>query len=243
MTELETIEYAKMFIDKMANGIDPITDKPVPEQDTINNVRISRCLFFVSDVLRRVIENGGTEHRAIGPSQHMKKVPFALTAEQAARFAYSEQPLKISEIVRRINSLIDTDTMAPLSVTSVTGWLVGIGLLEQKQTADGHTAKTPTEEGKACGITTVLRSNRSSTYETVCYDVNAQHFLLDNLDAIIAARAGRTDMQGQPWSEEDNRILVEQFGKGAALKEIAAALRRTAGAVRAHAEKLGLIKP
>lgn len=243
MTELETIEYAKMFIDKMANGIDPITDKPVPEQDMVNNVRISRCLFFVSDVLRRVIENGGTERRAIGPSQRVKKVPFALTEEQSARFAYSEQPLTISEIVHRINSLIDADTMVPLSVTSVTGWLVGMGLLEQKQTEGGHTAKIPTGEGKACGITSVLRSNGASVYETVCYDVNAQHFLLDNLDAIIAARAGRTDMQGQPWSEEDNRILVEQFGKGAALKEIAAALRRTTGAVRAHAEKLGLIKP
>ena len=243
MTELETIDSAKMYIEKMANGIDPITDKPVPEQDMINNVRISRCLFFVSDVLRRVIENGGIGHDAERIAPCVKKVPFALTQEQSARFAYSDQPLRISEIVRRINSLIDADTMALLSVTSVTGWLVGIGLLEQKQTADGHTAKTPTEEGKACGITSVLRSNGASVYETVCYDVNAQHFLLDNLDAIIAARAGRTDMQGQPWSEEDNRILVEQFGKDAALKEIAATLRRTTGAVRAHAEKLGLIKP
>ena len=242
MTELETIEYAKMFIDKMANGIDPITDKPVSEQEMINNVRISRCLFFVSDVLRRVIENGRVEHGTVH-AKRIKKAPFALTEEQSARFAYSEQPLTISEIVRRINSLIDADTTDPLNVTSVTGWLVGMGLLEQQQTADGHTAKMPTEKGKACGISSVLRSNGLSSYETVCYDVNAQHFLLDNLDAIIAARAGRTDMQGQPWNEEDNRVLAEQFGKGVALKEIAATLRRTVGAVRARAEKLGLINP
>lgn len=33
MTELETIERAKMYLDKMANGIDPLSDKPVPETD------------------------------------------------------------------------------------------------------------------------------------------------------------------------------------------------------------------
>ena len=32
---------------------------PDNEDDVINNVRISRCLFYVSDVLRQVIENGG----------------------------------------------------------------------------------------------------------------------------------------------------------------------------------------
>ena len=59
MTELEKIERARMYIDKLANGINPIDDTVVPDGDIINNVRLSRCLFFVSDVLRQVIENGG----------------------------------------------------------------------------------------------------------------------------------------------------------------------------------------
>ncbi len=53
MTELEKIEYAKSFIDKLANGINPIDDTPVKDDDAINNVRLSRCFFFVSDVLSR----------------------------------------------------------------------------------------------------------------------------------------------------------------------------------------------
>ena len=47
MTELEKIVYAKTFIDKLANGINPINDTPIPEGDTVNNVRLSRCFFFV----------------------------------------------------------------------------------------------------------------------------------------------------------------------------------------------------
>lgn len=36
MTELETIQRAKMYMDKLANGINPIDDTRVPEDDTIN---------------------------------------------------------------------------------------------------------------------------------------------------------------------------------------------------------------
>lgn len=55
MTELEKIERAKMYMDKLANGINPIDDTMAPDDDLINNVRLSRCFFFVSDVLRQVM--------------------------------------------------------------------------------------------------------------------------------------------------------------------------------------------
>lgn len=59
MTEKEKIAYAKTFIDKLANGINPIDDSPVSESDVVNNVRIARCFFFVSDILRQAIESDG----------------------------------------------------------------------------------------------------------------------------------------------------------------------------------------
>ena len=56
MTNLEIMQHAKEYLDKLARGIDPLTGCEVPEGEIINNVRISRCLFYVSDVLRQVIE-------------------------------------------------------------------------------------------------------------------------------------------------------------------------------------------
>ena len=58
-TELDTIKHAKEYIDKLANGIDPFTDKPVPDDDIVNNVKLSRCFFYISGILDKVIENGG----------------------------------------------------------------------------------------------------------------------------------------------------------------------------------------
>ena len=72
MTDLETMQRAKMYLDKLANGINPLTDQPASDSDCINQVRISRCLFYVSDLLRKVIENGGN----IGKTEKVKKQPF-----------------------------------------------------------------------------------------------------------------------------------------------------------------------
>ena len=46
MTELETLERAKMYIDKLANGVNPLDDSTVPENDIVNNIRLSRCFFL-----------------------------------------------------------------------------------------------------------------------------------------------------------------------------------------------------
>ena len=71
MTELEKIERAKMYMDKLANGINPIDDSVVPDEDIVNNVRLSRCFFFVSDVLRQIIEHSGIESE-----KKAKKLPL-----------------------------------------------------------------------------------------------------------------------------------------------------------------------
>ena len=56
MTEQEKLQRAKDCIDSLANGLNPLDGTPVPEQDIVNNVKISRCLFFVSNVLRKQLD-------------------------------------------------------------------------------------------------------------------------------------------------------------------------------------------
>ena len=63
MTELETMIRAESYIRKMADGINPITNEPAADDDMVNNVRITRCLYYVSDILRQVIDNDGVIRR------------------------------------------------------------------------------------------------------------------------------------------------------------------------------------
>ncbi|MBE6651327.1 MAG: hypothetical protein E7613_08450 [Ruminococcaceae bacterium] len=182
MTELEKIEYAKSFIDKLANGINPLDDSPIPDNDIANNVRLSRCFFYVSDILRQVVENGGVH--PIKTAKRGKK-EFALTDEERERIQISDIPLSVSEISNHLNTLIELETTKKISATSINNWLLSLQLLEAVVQPNGKTKKLPTEQGKELGIFTEERTGQYGTYISVLFSSAAQQFIYDNIDAII----------------------------------------------------------
>ncbi len=244
MTELEKMQRAKMYLDKLANGVDPLTDQPVSDSDCINQVRISRCLFYVSDVLRRVIENGGN----ISAVEKAKKQSFSITHDTLKRFPISITPIPVSEITKRINELVDPQAMTKLKYTSITTFLMQSGFLFETQAGDGQKFKSPTEQGKAIGIATEERTGQSGTYRVTVYNKAAQEFILDNIDAIIElnsqkrSSANQAEYQGQPWTATFDEALVDLFKKDAPIPEIAVTLKRTEGSIHARLKKLGLIE-
>ena len=59
MNELEKLQRARMYINKLANGIDPLNGQSIESDSLLNNVRLSRCFFYVAEVLDSVIANNG----------------------------------------------------------------------------------------------------------------------------------------------------------------------------------------
>lgn len=185
MTELEKMEYAKSVIEKLAYGINPLDDTSIQEDHILNNVQLSRCLFYVSDLLRQVIANGGTEKKK-GELRN-----FELSEEKAAEFPYSESPIPISEIAKRLNALIADENMKKISYKDLTNWLLSIGLLEEQKAYDGRIVKRPTEQGGDMGIFTELRTGAKGPYTVVVYNKEAQAFMIDNLSAVVAMKYGK----------------------------------------------------
>ena len=235
MTELETLERAKMYMEKLANGINPIDGSAIPDEDIVNNVRLSRCFFYVADVLRQVIDNGG-----VTPQKKAKKEPFALPVDKRNGFSFSDVPLTISEIVKNINELVSDENMAKLTTPMVTDWLVSINILVNEMNADGKPAKRPSPQGFSLGIGVDNRTSINGPYSVVVYDREAQHFIIDNLDAALDAYRAKTENQGQPWAPEHDRCLLDLHQKGVPVSEIAITLKRNSGAVRARLKKLGI---
>ena len=197
MTELETIRRAKMYMDKLAKGINPINDTQVPENDTLNNVRLSKCFAFVSDILQRVVENGGLPQPALATSV---KGTFCLPELRKKEFTFSDEPIPISEITKRINALIDVNTMQKITYQQIRAWLATNGILEDATTISGGRTKHPTDLGKSMGIFTERRTGADGEYQVVLYDKSAQQFILDNIDAIIPMRivTESPEMRGKP---------------------------------------------
>ena len=181
MTELEKIVYAKSFIDKLADGINPVDDTPVPEGDVVNNVRLSRCFFYVPDILRQVIENKG-----VCKTRKKKKLPFSITYEKLSKYQFSSYPISVTEIVKHINELVDTENMTALKYSDIVNYLIQIDFLRNEKKADGKHRKVPTEEGMRIGIFTEMRTGLNGQYMAVLYNREAQQFIIDNMDAIMA---------------------------------------------------------
>ena len=176
MTELEKIAYAKMFIDKLANGINPLDDTKIKDEELINNIRISRCFFYVSDILRQVIDNGGVGKKS-------KKKPFEITKEELIKYEMVPS-ITISEFCRRVSELSKSDTNK-LSYKLISMWLLVNGYLKEEIDENGKKRKIPTELGIQTGIYTELRVGRMGEYLGVLYNQDAQSFLIDHLIEII----------------------------------------------------------
>ncbi len=178
MTELEKIAYAKSFMDKLANGINPLDNTPIPEGEVANNVRLSRCFFYVSDILGQVYENGG-----IGKVE--KTVPFSITPGQLAGFELSPYAISGSEISRKLSALVKNPLMKSFSVPKLNQWLIRKGLLRETTDSLGRPRKTPTERGVAMGISGETKMGRDGEYIAVLFDANAQRFIVDNIYEIL----------------------------------------------------------
>ena len=181
MTEIEKIAYAKSYIEQLANGINPLTNQPVPDADSVNNIHISRCLFYVSDILRQVIENGGVAKK----KTRTPKQPFHLSFENRLKFQFSDTPIPITEITKRINDLIDSDTMSKLSYKYTIQWLIDLEALSAQTAASGKSVRRPTRMGQDLGISVEQRYGQNGIYSVTVYHLSAQRIILDNLDAII----------------------------------------------------------
>jgi len=192
--DIELVSHAKDYIDDLANGKNPFTKEDVNENDIINNVKISRCLFYVSSVLDEIIANGGTAKK---PKE--KKAPFSPDALNLDNMEFSQYPICVSIIVEKINAL-RPENMNKLKTTAVTNWLVEIGLLNII-TINGKKQKRPTAKGASIGITEEQRVGQYGVYYLTTYDEAAQHFIVDHLSAIIDNENGKkqdTKSNGTP---------------------------------------------
>jgi hypothetical protein len=253
MTDLETMKYAKLYLEKLANGINPLTNELVPDSECINQVRISRCLLYSANIIGKVIDNNGM----VGYQKRTVKEPFSITKEQLSKYVFDIAPIPVSEIANKINMLVDMTNRSKLKSASINAFLVSKELLEEVSSSDDKKYKTPTMQGSLLGITRKERSGQYGTYFVNLFNQYSQQFIIDHMDEIIVINNSTKelksentpiepsvvieDMQGAPWTREQEVLLVDLFNNKTSISEIAALLKRSYGGIRARLKKLGLI--
>ncbi len=245
MTELEKIAYTKSFIDKLANGINPIDGSVIPDSDIVNNVRLSRCFFYVSDILRQIIDNGGINPPTVAAMKTQKKVPFSLTPEEAESFRFSETPISVTEIANRIIAIGTKAGVKRFPRKNLSKWLLTVGLLEYAE-INGKKLTRPTPDGEAIGMRLEERAGLYGTYFSTYYNLDAQHFIIDNLEAIVSLdkkdykEKFNLDNQGKRWTSEDDAALLTLYRSGRSVDDIALALKRGKNSVKGRLRRHGI---
>lgn len=178
MTELEIMQRAKMYMEKLAQGIDPISDQEIPEDSVLNNVRLARCFFYVSGVLEQVIAVGGKVVST--PSKD-----FFITDEELRRVNPSREPLRITQFVALVMNAVNDPDRKRLKITTITNWLIEKGFMSKQADAEGKSKRLPTAMGERIGLTVKLREGQYGTYQAVYYSAEAQRFLLDHLQEML----------------------------------------------------------
>ena len=178
MIDLSKLRTAKDWVQKLANGINPLTSESVKEDDVVNNVHISRCLFFVSEMLEKV---------EMSESAPKKGKAFWMSAKEAEQIVLSA-PCGIAQFARKVNEFIPMD-MKPLTAAMVIKWLRNNGYLYEANIDEKHKTNLPTEKGVQLGITVMVQQNPDGKdYRKVLYDISAQKLMLSNIEAIALSR-------------------------------------------------------
>ena len=109
------------------------------------------------------------------------KLPFVVTREQLDNFQYSDEPISVSVITFRINSLVTDANRKKLRSSEITDWLILAEMLALVEIS-GNRYKFPTKKGEALGLSVERREAESGElYDVVVYNRAAQEFIIDNL--------------------------------------------------------------
>ena len=188
--EMDKQKRARMYMEKLAEGIDPIADMALPSDSVLNNVRLSRCFTYVASVLGKLIGAGGDE--ALAQAQNTLpqdeagnfRASFSVTKEQAASVSVEKEPVEMSVLCKKLNALIDERRMKKLVATKVSDWFVRKGYLQDQYDEDTRKrVRFPTNKGKQLGISSEMHYSY-----TMKYNATAQRFVLDNIEEITRPR-------------------------------------------------------
>lgn len=247
MEKEEKLLLADEYISSLAKGLHPITKAILPEDSVINDVKIVRCLYFVSEAIKEAMN--------CDKKKAERKKPFSISQNEISRFKISNGEITISAIVRKLNELKNDENMVKLTTKPITQWLLNCDLLQEVE-ENGKTVKRPTESGKSMGMSVRRMITDYGFFNAVVYNSKAQQFILDNLWSIlnfdkainkekyksdIKSQNSKSTNAGQPWSYDEERNLIDMYNKKYTIAEMSEALERSKGGIRSRLKKLGLI--
>ena len=195
--ENKILERAEMYLRKLSCGVNPLTEESLPESDTCRQERISKCLLYVADYLQQIVCPKPKAAKAEKKEKPKRKhepanQELALSEETLSKFDYSDEPLSLSAIVRRVNALVPEGSgMIPLMYADVAEVLTQEGYLQKQEGAAGKETNLPTPQGEEKGFSRVEEDIRGHFSIFTKCNTEAQKFVIANIQKAVAQANAR----------------------------------------------------
>lgn len=169
--EQELLDRATIYMKKLSQGINPLDDTVIEDNDIINNIKISRCFSYVTNLLE---------------NYHLKRktgilIPN-LSKEDINNFPYEDGSMSISEIIKRANDLLKSDDYKRFNVSKVNDILTKYGYLTSSRDNHGKMHRVITSKGEELGIKEdVRKSLYGEVYTVNLFNKEAQKYIVENI--------------------------------------------------------------
>lgn len=197
LTEKEKVQRARMYMWKLQEGIDPITNESTRDS-MLNNERLKKCFRYVYDVLSMTLQHMDALEKFPEYNLEKKKKRRESSKKPKSSTYFTEDELKrvvifasgcrISEFVGSINKAIAGSGRKKLEAKQVNNWLVYKGYLCNRVDLVGHKHRELTDRSREIGLRSRKRKGSSGEYTQIIYSKKAQEYILDNIEEIFGFR-------------------------------------------------------
>lgn len=179
--DMKKLETAIIYLQRIADGNNPINNLPAEEDSVLNNPNVIRCMFFVKEVLEEVKRNNGY----IG-KKAKKGAKLEFPTSTLDSFVYKEDKA-ITRFVEQLNESVNADIYQKVKYRSILQWLKLNGFLKEEYSQEfNKTITLPTDFGLKIGIRVERKTSSSGNeYLTVIYGKPAQEYIVKNLKEIL----------------------------------------------------------
>lgn len=182
--DLKRLEVAIQYIRRMSDGKNPVTNRPAPENEVLNNMNVHRCLKFIDEVLTDVHKSGGIVGM-VSQRASKQSVSEIFPYEALAQYRYL-QDQQISYFLKQLEEYLPEGQKIPVPATTVTLWMRENGYLEKKVLNDtGKENSVTTRKGENLGLYMEKAGTYPNEYYRVFYNEKAQRFIIDNFRRIL----------------------------------------------------------
>ena len=194
MTKRQIIQHAKDYLDLLAQGVDPISRSPIPEDSAACQPQLRKCFAYVSSILHEMLDHHGFVdlQDADAPDYELvaKKQPFHLTDEEKQKIYIVPTGTTPTVFLRYVNNVANLEKMERLTPKAVNTFLQKRGLLVSRKnpTMVQKTFWSPTPTAIAMGFVeiTVTDPETGEIHQQLRYSREAQEYLIQHLDEIQA---------------------------------------------------------